>query len=171
MKARWQALCERLSKYAIFRLAMRYGELIRYAIVGVLTTGVNFAVYFLCTRALFPHLLARNEALYAFVFNCVAWAFAVLFAFLANRIFVFRSEDRGTRLLLQLLSFVALRVASGAIETVTPSLLIHLGMNDLLAKAIVSVAVIVLNYLFAKFITFAKGRRAGADAPSSDKDL
>ncbi len=164
MHSIWSRLCDRLSKYAVFRFALRYAELLRYAIVGLLTTGVNFAVYLLCTRLLFPHLLAENKELYAFVFNCVAWGFAVLFAFLANRGFVFRNRDRGKALIVQLLSFVLLRLASGAVENLTPSLLIRLGMHDLAAKGIVSLAVIVLNYLFAKFVTFARRKPASVDS-------
>lgn len=147
MKKAWLSALSLLHKHA---------EIVRYAIVGVLTTAVNFTVYLICTRLLFPSLMSRSEELYALVFNCIAWAVAVTFAFFADRAFVFRRRERGGALLLQLFSFVALRVASGAVENLTPSLLIALGTSDLLAKSVVSVAVIILNYVFAKFITFAR---------------
>ena len=164
MKELWSRLRDRLSKYALFRLLFRYEELIRYGIVGVLTTAVNFAVYLLLTRAIFSGLLEKNEELYALLFNWIAWGCAVLFAFVANRAFVFERQDRGRVLAMQFFSFVALRIVSGVIENSAPSLLISFGMDDLWAKAIVSLAVIVLNYLFTKFITFAKRQAKGADS-------
>ena len=156
MKELWLKTKECLSEYALFRFLFRYEELIRYGIVGVLTTCVNFAVYLFLSRAIFPGLLAKNEELYAMVFNWIAWGAAVLFAFVANRVFVFERQDRGRVLAMQFLSFTALRIFSGVIENFAPSLLIKLGMHDLAAKAIVSVAVIILNYLFTKFVTFSK---------------
>ena len=163
MRAWLAAFIERHSENKLIKLLVRYGEIVRYAIVGVLTTAVNFAIYLLFTLLLFPDLMAKNEALYAFVFNCIAWAGAVLFAFFANRIYVFQSREKGGTLVFEFLSFVALRVASGAVETLTPSILIKLGMNDLVAKAIVAIAVIVLNYVFARFITFAKSKSGKKD--------
>lgn len=163
MHERFSRARERLSKYALFRFAQKYAELIRYGLVGALTTGVDFSVYYIATRLLFPHLLDRNEELYAFVFNAAAWGIAVIFAFLANRIFVFQNRLGGSALLMQILSFVLLRLASGVLQTLTPSLLIRLGMHDLAAKAIVSLAVIVVNYLFSKFITFKKQKSAPSD--------
>ncbi len=147
-----------------------FGELARYGIVGVLTTAVNFLVYALCTRVWFPMLLEANEALYATVFNWVSWVFAVLFAFFANRSFVFFERRRGSVLLLQLVSFVLLRLGSGVLENFTPALLIYLNANDLAAKLAVSLAVIVLNFFFTKFITFSKAKAPlpPVDATESD---
>ena len=156
MKEFLSRISARLSRYAWFRFLLRYGEIIRYGIVGVLTTGVNFAVYLFLSRLLFPALLEQNEELYAFVFNWISWGCAVVFAFFANRSFVFGRHERGKVLLIQLLCFVSLRVASGVFENFSPSLLIKVGVNDLAAKSVVAVAVIILNYLFTKFITFAK---------------
>lgn len=150
-----------------------FRELIRYGAVGVLTTAVNFLVYVICTRYLFSSEFALDEALFATVFNWVAWAFAVLFAFFANRCFVFFESRRGTVLLLQLGSFVLLRLGSGVLENFTPSLLIRLGINDLFAKLTVALAVILVNYFFTKFVTFAKSGSASRrpDATESDGNL
>lgn len=150
-----------------------FWELARYGAVGVLTTGVNILVYALCTRVLFPARFEASEALYATVFNWVSWAFAVLFAFFANRSLVFSESRRGTVLLLQLGSFVLLRLGSGVLENFTPAFLIRLGMHDLSAKLAVSVAVIVLNFIFTKFVTFAKPKTPISlpDTAKSDKNL
>ncbi len=167
MHERWKKMKERLSRCPVFRLLFRYEELIRYGIVGVMTTLVNLAVYLLLSRILFPDFFAREPILSPIVFNWCAWSTAVLFAFFANRLFVFADRARGLRLLLQLLSFVALRLASGALENFSPTLLIkYLKMHDLAAKILVSLVIILLNYLFTKFITFRK--KGGPAAPPSD---
>ena len=163
MKKLYEKMKERLSEYALFRLLFRYEEIILYLIVGVLTTLVNLLVYTLCTYVLFPTQFAANEYLYSMVFNWVAWAFAVLFAFFANRSIVFKETRRGQIMLLQLGSFALLRLGSGVVENFTPTLLIKLGMHHLVAKIVVSFAVIVLNYFFTKFITFAKRKPKSSD--------
>lgn len=169
----YRRMRERLCRYSLFRLLFRYEQIIRYIIVGVLTTGVNIAVYTLCTRVFFDAQFAANETLYATVFNWVSWAFAVVFAFFANRSFVFNESRRGGILLLQFGSFVLLRVGSGAVENFTPTLLIHLGMHDIVAKILVSFAVIILNFFFTKFVTFAKRKKpiTSPEATESDENL
>ena len=57
-------------------------ELLNYVVVGGLTTLVNFVVYFFCTHIQLHYLIA----------NVIAWIFAVLFAYIANRKYVFKSE-------------------------------------------------------------------------------
>ena len=53
-------------------------ELLNYVVVGGLTTLVNFVVYFFCTHIQLHYLIA----------NVIAWIFAVLFAYIANRKYV-----------------------------------------------------------------------------------
>ena len=155
---------DRLCRYAIFRLVFRYEQIIRYGIVGVLTTAVNLIVYALCTRVFFAAQFEASPELYATVFNWVSWAFAVVFAFFVNRSFVFSDKRRGKIMIWQFGSFVLLRIGSGVVENFTPTLLILLGMNDLWAKVLVSFAVIILNFFFTKFVTFAKKKKPSTDA-------
>ena len=128
-----------------------------YIFFGVLTTLVNFLVYTLVKYTVFASLFTKNEALAALCANWVAWAVAVVAAFFFNRCFVFENQDKGSFLLFQFFSFVALRLLSGVVENSTPSLLVKVfSMNDYWAKILVAVVVILLNYLFSKFITFRK---------------
>ena len=166
----YRRMRERLCRYAGFRFLFRYEEILRYGIVGVLTTVVNLTVYYVCSRLLFAAQFNENEALCAIACNCISWAFAVVFAFFANRSFVFAETRRGGVLWLQFGSFVLLRSGSGVVENFTPSLLIHLGMHDILAKVLVSVAVIVLNFFFTKFVTFAKRKRPHTDSATAESD-
>ena len=157
MLSNWQ---KRFEKIPGFTFCMRHAELIRYIVVGGATTCVNFAVWFLLSRVLFADLYARNEALWLMVFNWIAWGAAVIFAFFMNDRFVFRARSSGVALLLRFASFVLLRLGSGVLENTLPSLLVlHLSFYDLIAKVLVSVLIILLNYLFTKFITFRKRRK------------
>lgn len=133
----------------IKKLWQQHREVITYIFWGVMTTIVNYAVYFVCTRILNVGYLAGN---------LTAWVFAVLFAYVTNKRFVFRTPwDSGIGILQELLSFVSGRVASLVIESVILYLFIDLmGFNDIIVKLFSNVIVVILNYIFAKLFTFRK---------------
>lgn len=133
----------------------RYGEILRFALGGVLTTAVNFLVYIPAFYLLFSPAL--GETFGSVVANLLAWVLAVLFAFFINKHLVFKSKtDTRRGFLAQLFTFYATRAASGALEILLPALLIYLGMNNLLAKIAVSVLILVTNYFTSKFLAFRK---------------
>lgn len=64
-------------------------QIIRYIVTGVLTTGINYLMYFALTALTADYLTA----------NSIAWVGAVIFAFFANRSVVFHScGNRGRSL-------------------------------------------------------------------------
>ena len=65
-------------------LFVKYYDIISYLFFGGLTTVVNYLVYLPCYNWL--HLSAT-------VSNMIAWAVAVIFAYLTNKPFVFKSYD------------------------------------------------------------------------------
>ena len=136
--------------FLVFRqFYTKYRELIMYALFGVLTTIVNFAVYY-------P--LYNFFSLPAFLCNVVAWLAAVVFAFVVNKIFVFCSRDWSVKmLLLEGSKFAACRIGSGLLETILLFLMADLfAMNGNFWKIIVSVVVIVINYVGSKFLVFTR---------------
>ncbi|MBQ1935974.1 MAG: GtrA family protein [Clostridia bacterium] len=119
-----------------------------YLLFGGLTTLVNFLVYTLVVGILGVTLS-----------NAVAWIVAVLFAFVANRKWVFQSRSK--QWFKEFLPFVGGRTFSGLLEIFLPTLLITLGLNQTFfdipgfwAKAAVTVLVVVLNYIISKFLVF-----------------
>lgn len=130
-------------------------EKISYLIFGVLTTIVNWIIYISFTSVL--HINYN-------ISNIVAWFGAVLFAFFTNKKYVFRSESAKRDVLFkELLTFFAARLFSGIFEIAgLPILLLigityePLGIQGGLAKAIIAVVVIILNYIFSKWIVFRK---------------
>ena len=130
-------------------LLVRHWDIISYLVFGVLTTVVNYLVYLPCYN-----LLGFSAA----VSNVIAWAVAVLFAYVTNKPFVFRSHDWSLHTVIpEFARFVGCRVASGGAETLILLLTVDiLGWNGNLWKLIVSVLVVVSNYFGSKLLVFRK---------------
>ena len=128
-------------------LIRKYWDVLAYLIFGVLTTVVNYLVYFPVYN-----LLGWSAA----ISNAAAWVVAVAFAYLTNKPFVFKSHDWSLKTLIPELSkFVGCRVASGAAETLILLISVDLlGWNGNVWKLITAVMVVVLNYFASKFLVF-----------------
>lgn len=130
-------------------------EIISYLFFGVMTTVVNWIVY----TALVKYLSVGIT-----ISNACAWIAAVIFAFLTNKVFVFESKSFKFKLLVkEFISFVAARGLTGIIEIFGTPLLVKIGLNQTIlgvegavAKIIVSVVVIILNYIFSKLLIFKR---------------
>jgi putative flippase GtrA len=124
-------------------------DILSYLFFGVLTTLVNWLVYFPCYN---------QFSLSAAVSSAISWVAAVAFAYLTNKPFVFKSHDWSARVAVpEFVKFVGTRVGSGLLETVF--LLVTVGMlawNGNVMKLIVSVAVVIMNYVGSKLIVFKK---------------
>ena len=123
-------------------------EIIFYVIFGVLTTVVNFLVFYLLTLT----KLDENIA------NIIAIIIAVLFAYFTNRKFVFNSTAVTTKEKLQEFSkFIVGRAFSMVIEAVGFYLLFNIiKLGTLISKIIISIIVIILNFFISKFFAFKK---------------
>lgn len=127
----------------------RYREPISYLFFGVLTTLVNYVVYFLATRGMSMHYLVATG---------IAWIVAVLFAFVTNRHYVFASQAKGKREVGgELLRFVGGRVLSLLLEAAIMFIGIEgikLLRYDWAVKTVAQVGVVVSNYFLSKFFVF-----------------
>ncbi|WP_281692633.1 GtrA family protein [Agathobaculum desmolans] len=125
-------------------------ELIRYGVIGVLTTVVNFAVFYL-----FESVLAVNANLA----NVISVICAVIFAYITNKQFVFRSHCPSFRALWrEAFSFFSARGITMLIEVggvFLATTVLH--CNAMLSKAAINVIVLILNYVFSKCFVFQKG--------------
>lgn len=142
-------------------LATKYKELILYVVFGVLTTLVNFGVFWIFTKIL-------GENLYLFN-NAVAWVAGVVFAFVTNKLFVFESKIwHFKKAGKELVEFFGARLFSFGVEEGGMWLFISvLGFGakivevfgiaisgQMLVKLALAVIVVILNYFFSKFIIF-----------------
>ncbi len=125
-------------------------ETILYVVFGVITTVVNYAVYYLVSAAGVEYALA----------NVIAWAAAVAVAFVTNKLFVFEQKSWKPQLAIKELGlFVAARLLSLLLEEgfliATVELL---GANHKIMKLVISVAVVIINYFLSKLIIFKKDK-------------
>ena len=139
----------------LFDIAMKYyrkyREVIVYLITGGITTVINFAVFFVLTNLLNVHYITSN---------IIAWAAAVIAAFLMNKLIVFDDGDMsGVTIIKQLASFVSFRIVSGVMETGLLYVFVeYMKLNENIVKIVVAVLVVILNYIFSKLIIFKKKR-------------
>ena len=92
----------------------------------------------------------------------IAWVIAVIVAFVTNKIWVFESKSWNAKLVTnEALTFFGGRIATGLLEVVAVPALVSwgfdvklFGIDGLPAKIVVSVAIVVLNYILSKFISF-----------------
>ena len=161
------------------KLLEKYREIILYLIFGVLTTFVGWAVYFAILfvgKAAFgipPETTTGGAYLAIYTAaQIIQWVAAVLFAFFTNRKWVFTGADREAKMLPQLTKFAAGRLATFGVDYVVTyfgalglSKLIvawnsveifgkELNLNEIGAKVVAAVIVIIANYFFSKLFVF-----------------
>lgn len=139
----------------IWQQYKKYQQSINYLIFGFLTFVVNTIVYQLCAYAIGAE---NDQPLLTSIATMVAWAVAVLFAYWTNRSFVFRSQisDKNGRRK-EFISFVGARVATGIIDQIIMIYMTYyLDQNDLFAKIVGNIFVIISNYFLSKLFIFKK---------------
>lgn len=147
----------------IKELYEKYKEIILYLIFGGLTTVVSFVSFWLCDLAFGVSLVSLTEF--------ISWLAAVVFAYVVNKLFVFESKSWAFGVIKkEIPPFILARVFSYLVEWGGILLLVYpldfeyinldiLGFNlsgSVLAKLILSIIVVIMNYFFSKFIIFRK---------------
>ena len=124
-------------------------EVITYVIFGVLTTVVNFLAFYLLNDWMRMHYLWANA---------LAWLVAVLFAFVTNKQFVFESKSWEIKSTLrEAVGFTGGRIVTLLLEQGGLLLFVEsMHMNETLAKVILAVVVVIMNYVFSKLWVFVR---------------
>ncbi len=126
-------------------------EIWNYLIVGFLTTLVSLIIYFIVTRT----FLDPKVDLELQIANVISWVFSVLFAYVTNRIFVFKSKNRN--IVSEFFKFVISRILSLLMDMGTMFIIVSLlNASDVLGKIVSQIIVIVANYILSKLIVFKK---------------
>lgn len=132
-------------------LIKKYGEIIRYVIVGVLTTVVSLGVYY----ALVLTILNPNNAIQLQIANIASWIAAVTFSYFASRIYVFKSNNKN--ILREAVDFYVARLATLLMDMFFMFLFVTaLGLDDKIMKIVVQFIIMVSNYILSKFFVFRK---------------
>ena len=124
--------------------AKEHHELVTYVIFGGLTTVVDWGISF---------VLYQTD-MNTHVVNVIAWTAAVLFAFVTNKIWVFRSRTKAaSRVVGELIAFAGGRVLSLGVQELLFVLAVDiLDWNRTLVKIPVAVLVVIINYFLTKFV-------------------
>lgn len=122
-------------------------EIVLYFVVGICTTIVDFSTYLLFSRVLHIH---------PSIANAMSWTIAVTFAYLGDKIFVFKTQKFSLSIVLKEFgSFVSMRLISGLIDVSGFHLFSTvLGFKDIYVKFGLMIIVVILNYTFSKFFIF-----------------
>ncbi len=151
-------------------------EVLSYLFFGVLTTVVSLVTFWLPTK-LFSlvgyqgvvHYATHSEKDFAYIeANVISWICAVAFAFVTNKRFVFGSEATDKKTVLrELTTFAGGRLGTLLVDEALMVLFVTvLSFPEMIAKIIVQVVVVILNYFISKLFVFRKPK----DTPSEETE-
>ena len=122
-------------------------EILKYLIVGGLTTVVSIVSYYIVRLFIENYLIC----------TVISWIFAVAFAYITNRVFVFNSKRENV--FKECTEFVFSRILSLVAEVAVMYLLVDfLNISDKISKIIVQVIIVILNYVFSKLFVFKENK-------------
>jgi len=132
-------------------------ETISYASFGVLTTLVNISVFEF-------FLLTGSDYRAA---NLIALITSKLFAYVVNKLFVFKTKTGSFGgLMKEFGRFALARGGTMLVDWVGLIILVSLlGLSEHIGKVIVTVVVIILNYVLGKFLVFSHVQPDNAEKP------
>ena len=124
-------------------------EMSLYIVFGVCTTLINIVVFQIANGPLRWSWQAAN---------ILAWILAVAFAFITNKLFVFKSKSFAANVVWrEFFEFIGARLLSLGIDYLCMWLLIDICLwSALPAKIADNVIVIIINYVLSKLIIFKK---------------
>ena len=136
----------------IMQLFKKYQQPILYLFFGVCTTAVNIITYYLCAHPLHLSVVAST---------CIAWVISVLFAYTTNKWWVFESHTLNpAKVWTEFVSFVLCRVATFLFNLAALYVMVDLmKMEFFVCKLVISIVVVVLNYVFSKILIFTGDRK------------
>ena len=71
-------------KQKVIEIIKKYKEVIKYLIIGVLTTIVNYVIFIILVNAIKIEMHTSN---------IIAWLISIIFAYFTNKLFVFESKS------------------------------------------------------------------------------
>lgn len=129
-----------INKY--INLYRKYEEKILYLIFGFLTTVIYLGIYKVLLDMKFEYIFSAN----------IAFVVAVFFAFITNRHLVFK---KGSNVLKEIILFFGLRIVTQFINNIGLVIMIELlCLDEFISQVFLSILVIILNYIFSKYLIF-----------------
>lgn len=147
----------------------KYEEVWNYLIFGFLAFLVNMIAYWVSARLMHA---SQTTPIKVQIATAIAWVVAVIFAYWTNHSFVFKTKLKDLNdFYREFGSFISARIVTYIMEIAIMYLLpVKLGMNDLVAKLVSNVIVIISNYFFSKLWIFKKEPKKETK-PLSEEEL
>ena len=134
-----------------WRIYKKHEEIINYLIVGVCTMIFSLIFYFISTRT----FLDPNNPFELQIANLIKWISGVLFAYVTNRIFVFKSKN--SNIFKEFVQFTSSRVSTLFLDMFIMWLMVtKMGLADVIAVMVSQVVITVSNYMLSKLFVFKK---------------
>lgn len=134
----------------IWALYKKYQELANYLVVGVMTTLISWITYGICKLVMnVDNVIIMQIAVF------LRWFAGVVFSYFMSRIFVFKSKN--PNILKEAVDFTTSRIVTLLLDMFIMWLLPTVfKVNDWISTFISAVLVVIMNYIFSKFIVFRK---------------
>lgn len=137
----------------MIKIYKKYEELINYLIIGILTTVVSLATYYLLTLT----ILDANNKVYLQIANIISWLASVTFAYFTNRKYVFKVKNKSN--IKECLNFYISRISTLLIDMIIMYIFVSiLKFDNKIVKLVAQVVIIILNYILSKFIVFKSSK-------------
>lgn len=134
----------------IWAIYQKYEELVNYLVVGVLTTMISWLTYALCKL-----VMNVDNAIIMQIAVILRWVAGVAFSYFMSRKFVFKSKN--PKILREAVDFTTSRLVTLFLDMFVMWILpTVLKVDDWIATFISAVLVVIMNYIFSKFIVFRK---------------
>ena len=139
---------QRLWKYSAF------ASFLKYTLIGAATTIVNYVSYWLMAHPLRKLLeISASNALWVGIATTVSWLAAVVFSFFPNKAFAFDSHDWSKAVVLREgRTFFLSRVLTYVFDVVFMMIAVSCGMDDMVAKLLSNVVVVIGNFFTSRLI-------------------
>lgn len=144
-------------------------EIFLYIYIGFLTTVINVVSFKVLNDAL--NQGGGENTLGWMVAEVLAFIVAVIFAFFADKLVVFKSYNFiPTKIFAELGLFISARLITEGINIFLMYVIINVLKQEVMTgKIIASVVIIVLNYLFSKFVIFKKIKKVEVKSEVDDE--
>lgn len=137
----------------MIKIYKKYEELINYLIIGILTTTVSLATYYLLTLT----ILDANNKVYLQIANIISWLASVTFAYFTNRKYVFKVKNKSN--IKECLNFYISRISTLLIDMIIMYIFVsRLKFDNKIVKLVAQIVIIILNYILSKFIVFKSSK-------------
>jgi putative flippase GtrA len=126
-------------------------EIVMYLLFGVLTTVINILCYVFLREYLHIEYILSTT---------IAWLISVVFAFLTNKKYVFKSNFTELNAVIQeFFSFTFFRVVSLGMDLGIMVVLVEIiKIDDFIAKIAANIVVVIMNYIVSKYVVFRTKR-------------